>query len=375
MSNLTNRIWPGTIRPMSRLNGMWRPLLSWYGRNRRDLPWRLAGEPAGQTIDPYAVLVSEFMLQQTQVATVVPYFQRFMRALPSIRRLADADEQDVLRLWQGLGYYSRARNLHATARKIAMEFDGRVPDTCEQLLTLPGVGRYTAGAVASIAFEKRTPILDGNVARVLCRIQAIRSDPRDRKTLEKLWELAEEILPKRRIGDFNSALMELGATVCTPKNPGCLLCPLRSMCRAQRMGLQHLIPSPRKRSPSPEHVRWAICVSRGNRWLIERRPDTGRWAGLWQFPTVQANANQPGRAHIAKSLGMSVGKLNPIGQFRHALTHRNYVFNVFAAEGNKAAENGANRKWVRLKELNEYPLSRPQSKIAEMLNNLPGPPT
>jgi A/G-specific adenine glycosylase len=360
---------------MTRLKGMWRPLLSWYGRNRRDLPWRVAGEPAGQRIDPYAVLVSEFMLQQTQVATVVPYFQRFMHAFPGIRNLADADEQDVLRLWQGLGYYSRARNLHATARRIAMEFDGRVPDSCGQLLTLPGVGRYTAGAVASIAFEKRAPILDGNVARVLCRLEAIQTDPRDRKTLEKLWKLAEEILPNRRIGDFNSALMELGATVCIPKNPACLVCPLRSMCRAQQMGLQQLIPPPRKRPPNPEHVRWTICVSRGNRWLIERRPHTGRWAGLWQFPTLEASADQPRRAHIAKSLGVRVGELKPVGQVRHALTHRNYVFNVFTAKGNAAGGSGALRKWVRLKELNEYPLSRPQIKIAEILSELPGPPT
>src|SRR5687768_16089198 len=209
-----------------------RRLLRWYDKCRRDLPWRpdpAAGRPR---VDPYHVLVSEAMLQQTQVATVVPYFNRFIARFPTLADLAGADEQEVLRLWQGLGYYSRARNLQAAARKVVAEYGGELPRERDRLLTLPGVGRYTAGAVASIAFDRRAPILDGNVIRVLCRIDKIQSDPRDRSTQDLLWRRAEEVLPARRAGAFNSALMELGATVCTPRSPQCLLCPVREHCEA-----------------------------------------------------------------------------------------------------------------------------------------------
>ena len=206
-------------------------LLRWYDAHRRDLPWRIKNG-SRETLDPYRVLVSEAMLQQTQVATVIPYFDRFIGRFPTFRALADADEQDVLRLWQGLGYYSRARNLHAAAKRIVREFGGEMPRTAEALRQLPGVGRYTAGAVASIAFDCPAPIVDGNVARVLCRIDRIESDPRtDKPTLEEIWRRAEQILPAARCGDFNSALMELGATVCTPRNPKCLICPMKKGCR------------------------------------------------------------------------------------------------------------------------------------------------
>src|SRR5687767_5105025 len=184
-----------------------RQLLRWYDRARRDLPWRVR---RSEQPNPYYVLVSESMLQQTQVATVIPYFHRFIARFPTVKSLASADVHDVLKLWQGLGYYSRAQNLLASARMIVEEFGGVLPGDVESLLRLPGVGRYTAGAVASIAFGRREPILDGNVLRVLCRVDKITSDPRDRETQAELWRRAEEILPKARVGDFNSALMELG---------------------------------------------------------------------------------------------------------------------------------------------------------------------
>jgi A/G-specific adenine glycosylase len=181
-------------------------------------------------LDPYHVLISETMLQQTQVATVIPYFHRFITKFPTIADLAAADQQEILKLWQGLGYYSRARNLRSAAQMILKDFAGQLPSEVDHLLKLPGVGRYSAGAIASIAFERRAPILDGNVARVLCRIDKIETDPRDRATNAHLWKRAEEILPKKQIGDFNSALMELGATVCTPRNPQCLICPVQKHC-------------------------------------------------------------------------------------------------------------------------------------------------
>ena len=208
-------------------------LLRWYDAHHRKLPWRAVGDGSHRTLDPYHVLVSETMLQQTQVATVIPYYQRFLEKFPTFQSLADADTQDVLRLWQGLGYYSRARNLQAAAREVVSRFGGKVPTNLDDLLTLPGVGRYTAGAIASIAHNLRVPILDGNVARVLCRLDAIESDPRDKSTNQHLWFRAEEILPHSRLGDFNSALMELGATVCTPRNPQCLVCPVREHCQAR----------------------------------------------------------------------------------------------------------------------------------------------
>ncbi len=212
-----------------------RKLLRWYDKERRDLPWRLPRTScATSRLNPYHVLVSEAMLQQTQVATVIPYYQRFLDQFPSIAELACADEHDVLRLWQGLGYYSRARNLHAAAKRIANELGGTFPDTVESLLELPGVGRYTAGAVASIAFDRRAPILDGNVVRVLCRIDKVEGDPREKNTQAGLWTRAEEILPAKRPGDFNSALMELGATICTPRNPRCLFCPVRKLSGVRR---------------------------------------------------------------------------------------------------------------------------------------------
>src|SRR5688572_13745447 len=225
-----------------------RRLLAWYGRSRRDLPWRVQKSPTTGGVtrlpDPYHVLLSETMLQQTQVATVVPYFQRFIGRFPTIGDLAAAGEQEVLRCWQGLGYYSRARNLHRCAREIVCTHGGEVPRDFATLLGLPGIGRYTAGAIASLAYDVPAPILDGNVTRVLCRLDAVTEDPRERSVVARLWARAAEILPKSRAGDFNSALMELGATVCTPRGPGCLICPVRAHCEAFARGIQDQVPAP-----------------------------------------------------------------------------------------------------------------------------------
>ena len=266
-----------------------RRLLRWYDRARRDLPWRM---PLGSTqrLDPYHVLLSESMLQQTQVATVIPYFHRFLERFPTLKALADAPQQDVLRLWQGLGYYSRARNLQAAARMIVNDLKGQMPSTVDGLLNLPGVGRYTAGAIASIAFNRRALILDGNVQRVLCRLDAVMRDPRERETNKHLWNRAEEILPTKRIGDFNSALMELGAMICTPRNPQCLLCPVREHCDAFAAGVQERIPVAKKSTPTPLVHRRTYCIHHKNHWLIEQRPAKGRWAAMWQFVTARGRA-------------------------------------------------------------------------------------
>ncbi len=315
------------------------------------------------------------MLQQTQVATVIPYFNRFIERLPTVNDLADADEQVVLRLWQGLGYYSRARNLRKAARRIVDEHGGDVPDTVETLLELPGVGRYTAGAVASIAFDRRAPILDGNVERVLCRIDAIREDPREPQTRQRLWRRAEETLPRKQVGDFNSAMMELGAMICTPRNPQCLICPVRGHCQAQSIGIQNNIPTPRIAKKSPLLHRATFCIRRGERWLIERRPEKGRWAGLWQFITIDRDAKNTDIAGETDALPLPVRIIAPLGKVTHALTHRKYEFHAYLCEATRRPVHapGENRVWVTSAELDQYPLSRPQLKIAEMLTRIAPP--
>jgi A/G-specific adenine glycosylase len=350
-------------------------LLRWYDLTRRDLPWRVQ---AGSTrrLDPWHVLVSEAMLQQTQVATVIPYFLRFVERFPTISSLADASEQEVLRFWQGLGYYSRARNLHHAARQIMKDHGGIMPRTIEQLLALPGIGRYTAGAVASIAFDFRAPILDGNVARVLSRLDAVRTDPREKRTRELLWRRAEQVLPDRRCGDFNSALMELGATVCTPRAPKCLVCPVQDSCEAKRAGVAELIPPPLKRRPSPLLRRDVVCLRRaGGKFLVEQRPGKGRWANMWQFLTLDAGpvATLASRAAIAGNLARSdISKFRRIGSLRHELTHRRYEFRVYhasvsAPDRTAASAGDHHRAWMSLRELDGYPMPGPHVKIMHTL--------
>lgn len=229
----------------------------------------------------------------------------------------------------------------------------------------PASVRYTAGAIASIAFDCRAPILDGNVIRVLCRVYNIDSDPRMPETRARLWELAEEILPPQNCSDFNSGLMELGATVCIPRQPRCLACPIRQYCRAFAAGTQNAIPAPRKARPTPESRRWTICVQHKHHWLIEQRPATGRWANLWQFPTIEAQDGAP----TSNSLPFPITAIKQIGEVRHALTHRRYIFTAFIAAA-KSKTSAPGKRWIDLKNLSDFPLSRPQLKIADMLRQL-----
>ncbi|HEY1628281.1 MAG TPA: A/G-specific adenine glycosylase [Tepidisphaeraceae bacterium] len=348
-----------------------RRLLKWYDRNRRDLPWRV---PPGQRPNPYHILLSETMLQQTQVATVLPYFHRFIAKFPTLADLAAADEQSVLRLWQGLGYYSRARNLHAAAKLIIHEKSGEIPRDVESLWQLPGVGRYTAGAIASIAFDVPAPILDGNVIRILCRLDRIAADPRDRQIQQQLWRHAARIVPKNRPGDFNSALMELGATLCTPRSPQCLICPVKKHCQAFAAGLQDQIPLPRKKSAPPLLHRRTFCLRNDKlKWLIEQRPPRGRWAGLWQFVTSEADESPVSAATVHLAAGVKSSTPRQISTIRHALTHRRYRFDVYLCDVRHPCKQnrGAARRWVALDELEQYPLPRPHVRIAEFLKTLP----
>ncbi len=327
-------------------------------------------------------MVSEAMLQQTQVTTVIPYFERFMARFPTLPTLAEAGEQDVLLLWQGLGYYSRARNLHRAAGVIVDRHGGRPPRAVEELLQLPGVGRYTAGAIASIAYGVRAPIVDGNVARVLCRLDAIREDPRRPAVREALWRRAEELVPIRRAGDFNSALMELGALVCTPRNPKCQTCPVAACCQSRQAGLVDQIPAPRPVKTRPIIRRWVFAVEQNGRWLMEQRPPTGRWANLWQFVTVPRESELlPPPAAVVATIGIAVKKCRILGSFDHALTHRQYEFTAVRCEVKKVTSNGAAaisidtarpRRWAMHVELKDLPMSRPQTRVAEMLDDADG---
>ena len=335
-------------------------LLNWYDGAKRDLPWRVAtGYP-----NAYHVLVSEAMLQQTQVATVIPYFASFLESFPTIESLAASDEQRVLRLWQGLGYYSRARNLRKAAIAVVEQFGGVVPGTVEALLTLPGVGRYTAGAVASLAYDTIAPIVDGNVVRVLCRIDAIEKDPREPSIQKQLWVRAEEMLPKKRVGDFNSALMELGATVCTPKTPACLICPVRKFCSAFDLQIQHRVPVAKKPKTTPLQQRWVHCIEdKAGRFLIEQRPATGRWAGMWQFITRPTAEPDP-------ALQIATTPPKDLGVVRHTLTHRRYEFHVSRALLKSAAPKLADsntRRWSTLEAMEELPFSKPHLTIRRLL--------
>jgi A/G-specific adenine glycosylase len=320
------------------------------------MPWR--AQP-GQTPDPYHVLLSEAMLQQTQVATVIPYFRRFIDTFPTIQSLAAADEQVVLRLWQGLGYYSRARNLLKAARMIIDRFAGQIPRTVDELLTLPGVGRYTAGAIASIAYDTPAPIVDGNVIRILCRIDAVCDDPRDREVLARIWSRAAELVPPKRAGDFNQAMMELGATLCTPKSPKCLVCPVERWCRARAAGIAEEIPPPKKRKPLPVERRLVLCIRNPlGQYLIEQRPPTGRWAGMWQFVTLAAPDHAPTAASLARVLDLPLADVAVLTTVRHTLTHRQYQFDAVVAHTPSTA-NPLPRAWASLSDMDKLPFPKP----------------
>lgn len=295
-----------------------RALLCWFRTNARNLPWR-------RTRDPYRIWISEIMLQQTRVEAVLPYYRRFLRAFPTVRRLAGAREDAVLKLWEGLGYYSRARNLHAAAKVIIAEHKGRFPRSYEAIRRLPGIGRYTAGAIASIAFGQRTAVVDGNVKRVLARLCAIEDPVDEAIVVERMWDLAEALVPARHPGDWNQALMELGARICTPRRPQCVTCPVRLVCLARKEGLVDALPRRRPRKPVPHHDVVAGVIERNGRVLIGRRPAKGLLGGLWEFPGGKREPGETDEAalfrEIHEELGLKVAVGAPIATVEHAYSH------------------------------------------------------
>lgn len=345
-----------------------RALLRWYDRHHRKLPWRVA---RGAPPNPYHTLVSEAMLQQTQVATVVDYFQRFVARFPTLRSLAQADEQQVLRLWQGLGYYRRARHLHAAAKRIIQDYDGQVPGEVEQLMTLPGVGRYTAGAIASIAFHRRAAVLDGNVTRVLTRWYAIDKPTDAPAVIKKLWGLAQRLVPPRRPGDFNQAIMELGATVCLPQNPRCGDCPVAKQCQANTWGMADRLPVTAPRRPPRQVTHHVVAMQRNGRYLFEQRPDKGLWSKMWQMPTVEAPTRPMGPARLRRWVQESFNLTTPlprrIEQFEHVTTHRVIQFVLWHTQVQSGRLLPRAGQWRPLNRLDELPLSNPQRRATGII--------
>jgi A/G-specific adenine glycosylase len=304
------------------------------------------------------------MLQQTQVARVSESYARFLERFPTVRALAEADEQAVLVAWQGLGYYRRARHLHAAAKMIVDEFGSRMPRSVDDLLRLPGVGRYTAGSMASLVFGQAVPAVDGNVRRVLARWDAQTGPAGDAKKIAWSWARAGELARiAPRPGQFNEALMELGATICTPRAPRCRQCPTAALCEAHRRGLEGDIPAPKRRTPRPAVHHHAVLIQRGRRLLLEQRPSTGLWAGMWQAPTVECDRVLRTR-EIRRSLPVSINGLRKLGVFEHHTTHRRITFHVFAAHirgrGGRRAGRG---EWRRLHELDDLPMSNAQRRV------------
>lgn len=346
-----------------------RSLLHWYSQQGRDLPWR-------QTRDPYAIWISEIMLQQTQVKTVIPYYQRWLAAFPTVQDLANAEQQQVLKLWQGLGYYARARNLHRAAQEIVQTHVGKFPTELADVLKLPGIGRTTAGGILSAAFNQPVAILDGNVKRVLARITALTVPPN--RAIALLWQLSETLLDPEQPRDFNQALMDLGATVCTPRQPNCDLCPWRSSCQAYNQGIQSQLPMSETRSPLPHKVIGvAVIWNHHGQVLIDRRRQEGLLGGLWEFPGGKV---EPGetiaaciRREIQEELGIDIAVGEPLITIDHTYSHFRVTLNVHHCQhlsGEPQPLECDEVRWVALSELDQYPFPKANVQIIQTLQEL-----
>ncbi len=344
-----------------------RKLSQWFIRFARDLPWR-------KTRDWYPVWISEIMLQQTQVATVIPYFHRFVSRFPTVHSLASADEQDVLRLWEGLGYYRRARQLHAAARVIVANHRGQFPNDSRLAQSLPGIGRYTAGAVLSIAYDQREPILEANTVRVLGRLLAFPGDPHSKAGQATLWSFAEDLLPAKNVGQCNQALMELGSQICTPRNPACPKCPVAMLCPTKKYGLQESIPAPKMKKKFVEVSHAIVVVKRGQRVLVRQCGDSERWSGLWDFPRFELDTSQldiQSQLHrrVQSLTGIRIERSEHLETLRHGVTRYRITLECFLANPSRGRlKTGA--RWISIEDLADYPLNTTGRKIAVLVRDL-----
>jgi A/G-specific adenine glycosylase len=340
-------------------------LLHWFKRNGRDLPWR-------KTADPYAIWVSEIMLQQTQVITVIPYYQEFLKAFPTVGHLARASLSNVLKVWEGLGYYSRARNLHRASQIVLNDFRGIIPSDLRDLLGLPGIGRSTAGAILSFAFRKDAPILDGNAKRVISRLFAVSDNPTTGKTNDLLWKISESLVPKGLSNPFNQALMDLGSMLCTVKEPDCDHCPLCNTCKARASGKPESYPSKRIRKTVPHVESVAAVIKNDGKVLLNQRPPKGLLGGLWEFPNWKIKEKQRSRLslrlrnHIKKDIEITANVKEFIGTFRHTFSHFKLTLHAYHCQSTDGKGKG---KWVPIQSLHLFPMSRMHRRIALQLSN------
>jgi A/G-specific adenine glycosylase len=364
-------------------------LLAWFARNARPLPWR-------RTRDPYAIWVSEIMLQQTQVKTVLPYWARWMRALPNLAALAQAKPHTLHKLWEGLGYYTRVRNLQRAARLIVEQHRGQFPEDFDALLALPGIGRYTAGAVCSIAFNQPQPILDGNVTRVLTRLFGIAGNPRERKTNARLWQFAEELVLQAAKSDahtstsphasrftfhasgpcsqFNQSLMELGALLCTPRQPRCGVCPIVKHCVACQQGRVHQLPSPSRRVRATPRRFVAFVAQRRGRFLVRQRPAGVVNAHLWEFPNLElAPDDSDLKGAARRTLGVRPETLEPLGTIKHSITRYRITLEAYRVAGRQRARIPAKTqgRWLGRSRLNQLAFTSAHKQILRRLGSTP----
>jgi len=344
-----------------------RLLLQWYEKEGRRLPWR-------RHHDPYAIWVSEIMLQQTRVATVIPYFERWLERFPTVFALAAASEQEVLAVWEGLGYYQRARHLHQAARLLVADYGGNLPRDAATLRRLPGIGRYTAGALAAILGSQDEIAIDGNVRRVLSRVFDIAAPLGTPAAENELTARARENLPAGRAADYNQALMDLGALICTPRAPRCEICPLESSCRARAAGLQEQRPVTRPKAALPHYLVTAAVIRRDPTYLLAQRPPQGLLGGLWEFPGGKV---QPGetlaealRREIEEELGTRIEVGQTIGVYRHAYSHFRITLHAFHCRLTGPEPQPlqvAALRWVTVEEMKAYPMGKVDRRIAESL--------
>jgi A/G-specific adenine glycosylase len=344
-------------------------LLNWYAHSGRDLPWR-------RSRDPYAIWVSEIMLQQTQVKTVIPYYDRWLTQFPTIAALAAADQQTVLKVWQGLGYYARARNLHRAAQEIVQQYGGRFPTELAEVVKLPGIGQTTAGGILSAAFNQPVPILDGNVKRVLSRLLALETPPN--RAIKLLWDKSAQLLDPEQPRDFNQALMDLGATLCTPRNPACLLCPWRSHCRAYALNRQHELPMTESRSPLPrKSIGVAVIWNDQRQILIDRRRQDGLLGGLWEFPGGKIEPDETIadciRREIQEELGIEIEVGEHLITIDHTYTHFHVTLNVHHCQhlsGEPTPIECDEVRWVLPEELDKFPFPKANVQIIEAIRQM-----
>ncbi len=345
-------------------------LLDWYYRHKRNLEFRDSG-------DPYKIWVSEIMLQQTRVDQMLPYYRRFIEAFPTVKDLASADQQEVLRLWEGLGYYSRALNLHEAARQVVNNHNGKLPETRDELQNLKGIGPYTSAAIASIAYNQPYPVVDGNVERVISRYFGFRDDIRKQKTKKQIESAVYDLIPKENPGDFNQAVMELGATICLPKNPQCRVCPLSDDCVAGNLANTDKIPykSPAKSRPHHE-IGIGIIRDDQQQVLIAKRPENAMLGGLWEFPGGKRKDGEELESTVIRELkeelGVTVSVDQPFMKLKHAYSHFTVHLHAYLCRiknGIPEPNSSTEIRWVTTGELSDYPFPKANRKLTEALQN------